>query len=102
LSSIVAAAGRKRPSRGFGPSPAPRAARFRARTSPPHITFLNAAEAGPEGGTAYAPGLVPSLCAAGHAVTLIPLPGHHPLPDAASRAAAHQPVGHTQRPYDRE
>ena len=53
-----------------------------------HITFLHAAEAGPDGGTAYAAGLVPALRAAGHALTLIPLPGHHPLPDAPARAAA--------------
>lgn len=67
-----------------------------------HITFLHAAEAGPEGGTAYAAGLVLSLCDAGHAVTLIPLHGHHPLPDAAARAAGRQPVGHTHRPYGRK
>ena len=71
-------------------------------TLPPmDITFLHAADAGsdaaagagaggaaPGGGQAFNAGLVAALRAAGHSLTLIALPGRHPLPDAAARAAA--------------
>lgn len=42
----------------------------------------------PAGGHAYARRLIEGLHAAGHTVRVIDLPGAHPLPDAAARAAA--------------
>jgi glycosyltransferase involved in cell wall biosynthesis len=53
------------------------------------ITLIAAAPfPAPAGGHAYGGRLIQGLRAAGHAVRVIELPGGHPLPDAAARAAA--------------
>ena len=49
--------------------------------------FAAASFAAPSGGHAYGRRLIAALRAGGHAVRLIALPGAHPLPDAAARAA---------------
>jgi glycosyltransferase involved in cell wall biosynthesis len=49
--------------------------------------FAAASFAAPAGGHAYARCLIAALRAGGHTVDLVALPGAHPLPDAAARAA---------------